>query len=341
MDYAAKRDYVAYLQKHGHIRPQESNSLSVEELFNKYFFSQKEISLHELRAVYVDNLGLYAAKRGEMAAAIAFAQQSYTLRATERTRYNLQVALENALADASMQPMQAGAYLVAWLSLEQNQQQKTAFLAQQFQLLGQKLLIEQDAPVAYALCYQQVLAATANADAQRQIKQLYYTAQANRSLLSANFETAFAYADSAFSLNPADLRSRQLLRDCALEAARIAYTFPALQALGERIAAHSFLRVDAATRRIYAISLLSAAQQAFRQNDGAMGETVLQYFEAQHFVLQEAYILGNTYWEAAACALRGQQMAAADAYIARGLQLSPNNAVLMRYQQQPEPLATK
>lgn len=332
MTYAAKYAYVTYLHKHGHIRAQEMNALSVEELFDKYFFAQKEISLHELRAIYWDNLGLYAAKNGDKQAAIGFAKRSYELRPTERSRFNLQIALENALSDASIKPELTGAYLAMWLPLESNAAEKSAFMLQKFQALGQAWLIERNAPMAYDALYAQLSAQTTDVSTRHALRLTYHLAYANRALLTADFAQAFAHADSAYLVNPADLRPQQLLRDCILESSRMADDFSALVSLGENIQDHPFLRMDAATRRIHAIAVLAAAQRAFRHDDIAAGEELLGYYEAQHFVLQESRSIGNAYWEAASAALRTQNTPLAQAYIRRGLVQSPNNAVLRQHQ---------
>lgn len=82
-----KKDFVDKLVNSKLIGSEESSSLSTEELFNKYFFSKKNIDLKELVGLQYYNDGLYKMADQDFKKALMQLEKSYYLYPNERTGY--------------------------------------------------------------------------------------------------------------------------------------------------------------------------------------------------------------------------------------------------------------
>lgn len=205
-----KNDYVNNLIKMKMIGSKEANSSSKSQLFDKYFFTNKNIKLEELVAIQYSNDGLY--KMGDQKFEMAFHQleKSFYLNPNERTGYLMYISGASFISQLELESPK---YIPMVLKLARYKDygvKNEQIIAEYQQLLNQALFDNGNIEFNDTL-FHKFKFALSDSTYKNSISYLYNYETGRYYFTKGNISLALEHMENAYRLKPKDLQVQSFL----------------------------------------------------------------------------------------------------------------------------------
>jgi tetratricopeptide (TPR) repeat protein len=199
-DASFKATYVNTLRNQKIIAGSESLG-SVEELFNKYYFGNANITLGQLVGIHYMNDGLFRRDHDDMIGAYEQMKKAHLYYPNTRSEYLLMIFTAAQLEDTGLSPMKRAA-LVGQISRFKSSGITPDMVKGEFYQITQTVLLKDNNKELYSKCYAETLKYITDQDIANEISYIYYYENGRVLYNQGNFVRAKPYFSQALLLQP-------------------------------------------------------------------------------------------------------------------------------------------
>jgi hypothetical protein len=333
------RNYLTYLHKikvvsEDEIKAANSNN-SHRELFDKYFFEDKDINIKQLAGLQYLNQGIYALENEQSAEALTYFAKSYLLYPNAKITYLLEQALLIELSKSkydTISDVKKYAWLLRFYSQDKTQKDKELFTTEfarmtylQFTTNGNSALYEQ----SYQLLKNNVTDSTLFVE----IDFMYQYENARSRMAVGRHDDSEPFLQRAYQHKPNHISVKSMLSSSIVQKmAKTEADEKAIEKTKKYMVLYPFLADNEDLYTILCGSYVNVGYKAFANQEGAKGEKMLNEFEAlaSHKAIPNVLVdyITSAYMEATFYYYRKGNKAKAKQMLQRGLKLAPNSALL-------------
>ena len=199
-----KTQYVSNLKKQKIIGPEEADSKSIDELFNKYYFKNEKISLKELVGIHYMNDALFQKDHGKLQEGFGQLEKAYLFYPSQRCRYLLMVFGAEIVSKEKLAPKEKSLF-VGKLSRFSAEGITSDMIKGEFSNLTQELLFRDNNKALYQECYQIIVSKITADELKNDITYIYNFENGRAYYNLGNYQKAKPYFERALALQPNNL----------------------------------------------------------------------------------------------------------------------------------------
>lgn len=205
-----KKDFVDRLTKVKLIGSEEAASKTTEELFEKYFFTKKNIELQELVAIQYYNDALYKMEDGDFKTAFLQLEKSYYLYPSERIGYLTYI---NATALLDKLSYQDEDYVPTILKLARYEKfgVSNEMIIGEYSNIINHLLFEKSDVTKNDTLYSEFYSAIEDSTYHNEIDYVYFYETGRFYYTQGNYEKALKYVAGAYKVKPDNVQVQTFL----------------------------------------------------------------------------------------------------------------------------------
>ena len=325
-----KKSYVNNLLNQNFISTPENKLWSVDSLFNKYFYSQEEMGIHELVGIHYLNNGIAKSLLGEYRQTLAQFEKAYLFIPQGRVAYLTFIATLNYLRTLNYNDQE---YIPVVLKLTRygvfgitNDE-----IVSEFNNLTSHFLAYNGLGVTYDSVYTNFMTETLSQEIRSEISFIYNFEKGRYWFSNGQADKALQYGKKANDLKPDDIQSQQLLINLiGQEVSRSTSSQETLDILADYSTRYEGLSKDSVFKTLLLNSYLYHASELFIKN--MEGTTYLKKFESIYGENPELNIEGvrivRAYADASIFYFRKGQRNEALKFLDKGLKYVPNDREL-------------
>jgi tetratricopeptide (TPR) repeat protein len=336
-DARYKESFIKNLKEQKLIGSSEAESQGVEELFNKYYFQNENINLHQLVGIHYMNDALYYADTQDLVMALKQIDKAYFFYPSPRISYIMMSFVVQSLSTQNPKPLER-AKLIARAAQFTKQGITPDMIKGEFAQLTSNLLVRDNNKALYRECYEVLRAKIEDKELRNDIGYYCHYEIGRVYFNQGNYSTAKNYFAKALEFQPnnAELggifinalgqslrneRNSQVLMDTL---SVYENKFPLLQEN------NNFMSMVSTTT-------VMAFGDAMREGNVVLGEKYQAKFEKMMASNKDlntpAGAIGNAYSAASSFYFKRGQKAKAKALLDKGLQFAPDDYELRRRKQ--------
>lgn len=324
-----KATYVSTLKQQKLIGPEEA-ALTVDALFNKYYFGTENITLTQLVGIHYMNDGLFRRDHDDMSGAYEQFKKAYFYYPGIRCEYLLTNFISDRIDDTKLDPVKR-ASLLGIASRFKKTGVTSQMILGEFHKITEEVLTRKNDRVLYKQCYEEVIRNITDEDLRRELTYTYNYENGRIYYNSGNQPKARPYLVEALKAQPnnADL--------AAIVVASIAQSFRnvndtkvILDTLENYQKTFPVLTENGNFNSLLAITYVAAFGDAYGNNKPAEGDKYQKLFEDlyranKNITIYSPEAVGAAYSNACAYYFKKGQKAKAKQYIDWGLAIVPND----------------
>lgn len=205
-----KSQYLEYLYKNKLISKAEWENGNKDELFEKYFYSDKPIDIRQLAGILYYNRGLDQMENEKYEEAYKDFEKSYFLYPAEKSKYFASACLGAFIGNLEKAQDQEKfpRYIVRYGQLGDKEVSKE-MAGSYLETTSRKLLYEKPDAAKYLGIYHSLLAAVDDEELRLELRKDHYYNMAYYFYLQDSYRPAKVYLDSLYSINNENLLVRQ------------------------------------------------------------------------------------------------------------------------------------
>lgn len=325
--------YVDALYASKQISKQEYESSTADELFNKYFFSDKDISIRQLLGLQFFNYGVFCSDKKLYAEALEWFKKSYIVYPSRSVFYVMQNALYEQLNNnnkyASFYEVKDFVLLMRYAEQGQEEALKTSVVDEFIRIKNTQLINANDIEL-FRRSYQFIAKECKDTSIKKDIDYVYWYEMSRVALISGRTDSIDTYLSNAYAVRPNNVDLRSLITHRVLgKISNYSDAKKVFEELELSIANYPFLLEHKDVRTVLSSCYLEMAYQAFRSQKSIQGENYLKSFESTmqdntYYNINERYV-EKSYSEACAYYYRKGDRQRAKSVIQRGLKFAPDN----------------
>ncbi|MEO9965156.1 MAG: hypothetical protein ABJF11_05185 [Reichenbachiella sp.] len=204
-----KSHFIRELEEAKLISSQEVQSSNTEALFEKYYFTDINLTLTQLVGVQYWNDAVYKFRKEDYDGAIHALQKCYLLYPNDKVKEMLLASLGIAISKTSYSIFEEVSYLAS-LSRFSEPEVSDVQLKNEFLRLNAYQLIDQGNQTLYTRSYNYLMAQVSRKSLRSEIDFVYNYERARLLHNRGRYRTAIKYAEQAFDLKPANLDAETL-----------------------------------------------------------------------------------------------------------------------------------
>lgn len=330
--------YLTSLEKNKLISKEERSITSANELFNKYYFANGDITLKKLAGIHYSNLGLYVLDDKNYTTALENFKKSYLYYSSPRITYVITQTLRNLCSNANYLSENDISHYISLLRLEPNPENNIAEeeLAGEFERITKEQLISKSNVVLYDETFKKIAAVLDSGSLKNKITISYRSHLGYFYYDQGKYSTAESHLKEAYKLGPDNIYINGMLRDCIRQKViTLNNSQKILDLITKSLKEYPSLKSNNFFTKTTSLCYLDLAYQNFYINDIIRGESYLAKFETESPSIsteEDAEIddqfIEKAYSNAAVAYFKKGNKAKAKSVIVRGLKYSPSNVRL-------------
>ncbi len=330
-DQKYKESFIEYLHKNKFISPEEYLNNTNEELFDKYFYSDKEITLQELIGLHYFNLSVFSLMDKKLREAYDFMERSYIFYSSERVRYLMFAILAEILHDTNYEEFDDLRYL-ARITRFTAEGIKIEDIKREFARITEYYLINRSNKEYYDKIYNYLDANIQNKEYKNEISFIYNYEKGRFAYNRGQRIASHEYFKKAYLIKPENSDVQMAFVQS------LAFFIDGLDAIGAitKIEEYNLKFKNLETNQVFKTLLLQAYLV------GAFQKYSMKSAEGDHYILKfenlygknrdiniDHDMIGNAYSSAGIFYFKKGDYKKAKEYINKGLHYAPNNFKLL------------
>jgi len=330
---AYKKSFITNLQEHKLISESESRGKSIDELFDKYYFVDQDISINDLVAIQYLNDGLYKMDNGEFLEAYYQFQKSYFLYPHERAGFLMYTSAASYLSKLDPRSVEYARFIPEF-SFFSKYGVTSSQLIGEFTTLSEIWLLMKSDTAEFSEIHGDFETLYSDSSYVSEVNYIYNYQMGVFFAKQGKTSLAYEYIARAFDINSANIQAQSLYIDLLNDKiSRQSSLEQGIKVLEESLEAHkSLIEVPNFTDMILG-NYLQVAHKSFYENSANKGLDFLRRFELLHQKVNESNLnhnaIGIAFSSAAMYYFKRGYKSKAREQIDRGLVISPNNQILM------------
>lgn len=327
-DPAFKSNYVKVLKEQKIIGPAEATSQNTDELFNKYYFSDEDITLEQLLGIHYANDALFKQDRNDWVGAHEQIKKSYWFYPSPRSEFLLTRFAVQRLAEEK-KPL-SRATLIGQLARFEKAGISADMIKGEFSNLTLDVLLKNNEKDVYEKCYAEVIRQIDVPELKKEIAYIYFYENGRVYHNQGNHVRAKHFFGQALAQQPNNADLGGIFVNSLVQSFRNERNNRAvIDSLDRYQAKHPALRENSNFNSFLAFTCIRASGDAFHSGDAATGEKYQKRFEELHAadpslnVVQQA--VGYGYSEACVYYFKRGQKTKAKLALDKGLQFAPDD----------------
>jgi tetratricopeptide (TPR) repeat protein len=209
-DTKVKSNFIQYLHNNKIISEEDIKNLSTDELFDKFYLKDKNITLRELAGIHYYNRGAMLFNKEFYAGSISYFQKAVFFNKDQKIKYMLNTALLNQLV-VDLQKKNFDGYLLA-LYVNANDSNDTGlqYASQYFNVVSSEIIVNKADPNQYRRYFER-FSSTLRTKNNAEFNRLYYFFLGYYFNVNYEYPEAIAALAKAYQVNPQNIATRELL----------------------------------------------------------------------------------------------------------------------------------
>lgn len=325
--------YVKNLYNNKIITKQEYDTSSVNNLFNRYYFTSSNISLLELSGIQYSNYGVFHAEDKNYEKAIIDFKKACYLYPCYRNEYLLMTSLIYTLSNNDYKNSESVNYLITlcYYNNNKNNEVSNEDIKNEFIRLTQYQLINNSNRSFYEASFNQIKSALKDTELISEISFIYHYELARLGYLNGGKnDEQFSHLKEAYQANPknADLQNI-ILADFSKRIERTEQTTEIIKLIDQYTTQFDFLKTHKEFNSVKANCILELAFENLSMNNLIKGEAYLTEFENLYKEIPgldpRQIFIEKAYSAAAAIYYKKGNYSKAKQFLKTGLIYSPDN----------------
>lgn len=208
-DYRVKSNFVEHIRKNKIITLDEYNSSTVDELFNKYYFAETEISIDQLIGLHYVNHGAYLLDDKKTEEAFYELEKGYMFYPSEKTKFMLYVALTGIINTVDYEKPQNWE-LIYKLPRYAEFGISHEHVLVEFERLTQKLLVDNGQFDQYEKAYELILNNIGDKALKLKLEYVFNSKIGSYFYTVGKAKESFPYLEKAYRLNPVNIQNQSM-----------------------------------------------------------------------------------------------------------------------------------
>lgn len=327
-DGAFKSNYINTLKNQKVIGGAEVASSNVDELFNKYYFGDENITLTELIGIHFLNDGLFKRDHDDLEEAYEQIKKGYFYYPSTRSEFLLMSFTAARLEEANLEPVKR-ATLIGRISRFKKTGVTSEMVQGEFYNLTQTVLLKNNDKVLYKTCFDEVIRNITIPELAKEINYIFYYENGRVFYNQGNYIRAKPFFAQALQIQPNNVDLGGIFISCLAQSFRnernnlvILDTLELYKTKFESLAQNN--NFNSMIGMAYALEF----GNSFEKGNLSRGEKYQQLFEALYESDKNIFspeAVGRAYSEASVYYFKKGQKAKAKQLLEKGLQIVPDN----------------
>ena len=336
-DARYKESFIKNLKAQKLIGSSEAESQGVEELFNKYYFQNENINLHQLVGIHYMNDALYYGDAQDLVMALKQIDKAYFFYPSTRISYIMMSLVVQSLSAQNPKPLER-AKLIARAAQFSKQGITPDMIKGEFAQLTSNLLVRDNNKALYRECYEMLSKKIEDKELRNDIG-YYYNYELGRVFFNqGNYSPAKSHFAKAMQFQPNNADLGGVFISALANSLR---NEKDSQALMDTLSAYEkrfpTLQENNNFLSMVSMTTVMAFGDAMRDGNVVQGEKFQAKFEkmmaANKDLNTPSGVIGTAYSAASSYYFKRGQKARAKAVLDKGLQFAPNDFELRRRKQ--------
>lgn len=325
--------YINYMKDSKMISQEEYAANSANDLFNKYYFLQKGLTIHELAGIQYSNYAVYYSEKSDYEKASLEMKKAYYLAPNERHKYMLVNVLKATVNNEDYKDGKNidNLTILCRFNKINDKEVTNSNIKNEFERVMHTQLISQSDNGLFERSYNSIKSSISDTVLQKEIAFLYHYELARlgyNNFKDKDYQTE--HLSKAYAANKKDMDLQQLIMASLVRQVEINSSVPnIMKLLKEYDEKFDFLTEHAAFNSVKGNCLLELAYQHLMMNEIAKGEKYISEFEnlcskdkdikASDRFVERAYSTAATYYFKKGNKTKTKQL------LKKGIEYAPEN----------------
>jgi hypothetical protein len=329
---AFKKQYIDQLKKMKLISEQEFKESSVDVLFDKYYFTEEDISIEELVGIQYVNDAIYLIDKTKYQEAYVQLEKGYLFYPSAKTKYLLLSMCADILSKSDYTDINDISYLVKFSRMKEFDVSNDVIIGEWARATN-SVLIDKGQPTHYNQMYDSLILGIQDSLLKNEIS-YYYNYEQGRVLYNkGKYVQSLPHIEKAYNIKPKNHDAEQLLVANIANTLRSADTKKAITILEDQSTRHERLNNNDIFNNMLIRGYLQEVIENFSLGKIKEGLKYKTLFETRYENLEnknlDAYAIGRAYSLIAVHYYKKGYTSKAKTVINQGLVYSPNNFELL------------
>ncbi|HLO58547.1 MAG TPA: hypothetical protein VK179_07385 [Bacteroidales bacterium] len=209
-DTKVKSNFIQYLHNNKIISEEDINKLSTDELFDKFYLKDKNITLGELAGIHYYNRGAMLFNKEFYAGSISYFQKAVVFNKDQKIKYMLNAALLNQLAIELQKKTFDGYLLALYVNANDSNDTGLQYATQYFNVVSSEIIVNKADPDQYRRYFERFSGTLKNKN-NAEFYRLYFFFLGYYFNVNYEYPEAIAALTKAYQVNPLNIGTRELL----------------------------------------------------------------------------------------------------------------------------------
>ncbi len=196
-----KRAYIQQMTKAKIIGPAEANSKSVNQLFDEYFFTDKDINLQQLLGVQYVNEALYFLEEDKKEKALEQLEKAYLFFPDEKFKTLLLALNADILSSSNYERIELADNLINISRFQELEITQNDILGE-FGRISQVYLVDSYKPEVFEQFYERIIAGVKDNNLKKEISYIYFYEQGRVLYNLGKYGESLPFFEEAYKLKP-------------------------------------------------------------------------------------------------------------------------------------------
>lgn len=325
-----KSNYIKILRSQKVINPRDADALSIDALFDKYYFmNQGSLTLLQLAAAQYSNMGLWWGEQRKFTESFAQFEKAFLLNPTERHAYLAMTSGVQAFTGMGNKYDEIRGVLLGKLSRYIGYDITTEMVLGDFRNAINHWLWNNNDRENLSVFYTGFLGALTNEALRLEADFLYQFELGRFFHNQGRFKDAVPMFEKALLLKPANVDAANMMMASAIHVLKVIPNDQAIVHLERYQKTYPVLNGNNHFNKILGFTYLVEFENGYSNNRPADGDRFRQTFEefykSHNEIELDEFQVGKSYSSAAVYYFKKGQQTKARSMISYGLQISPNN----------------
>ena len=281
-DDKAKNHFLEYLYENKMISKEEWTGSDKNELFNKYFYTDKPIGIKELVGLLYYNKGIAAMELESYKEAYKFFEKSYFFYPQEKLKYFVSTSLAVMLfkEEEQLDEDEKLRYFLRYMQLD-NKNMGKQLIGNYVEQSAKKYLFQNPDPRKYHAIYRDVMSQVTDSALRSDIRHDHYANCARYHDIKSQYDSSLNYLDSLYWMNTNDLLVQELVvQNIARQLVNLSDEKRAFESLGVYFKAFPFAKENGKMQEIYLYCLTKVVNDYYDEENAKEGKKYLDTLKA-------------------------------------------------------------
>jgi len=331
-DQRMKKQYIDYMRKNKFISENEYIGTNTNELFDKYYFADEQISLKELLGIQYLNKAAYLFQDQKIKEGYHELEKAYLFYPCKKIEFLMMIALADIVGKETYNELNDADYLVK-LTRFNTESITPSMVRDEFAKITIAHLINRSDVDYYEKIYQYLESHIKQKEFLDEIAFVYHFERGRYLLNRSRTRDALPFFEVAYRINPDNADAQVAFVQTLASSMRVMDTRTATSLVEKYASQYESLKTNMVFNNLLIMLYLGTAMDYFDRGELTPGDEYLLKFEALHSLFPGGDLtydlVGRAYSSAGMHYFRKGNLKKAKEYIQRGLVISPGNTALL------------